>query len=104
MIVNIQDKEITIKYGFRSLMVYERIAGKTFTPETTSDVIIFLYACLAAGDVEFTMPFDDYINWLDDNPKVLEEFGTFLIDEFTRQQEMKPKEDKKKSIRKAQKK
>ena len=94
MIVKIQDKEISIKYGFRSLMIYERLTGKTFTPESTSDVIIFLYASLAAGEKTFTMSFDDFVDWLDENPAVLEEFSNFLISTFQREAEMKENKTK----------
>ena len=53
------------------------------------------------------MSFDDFVDWLDENPAVLEEFSNFLISTFQREAEMKENktkiEDKKKLITKKKK-
>lgn len=74
MIVKINDKEITLRKTFRSLIMYEKATGASFAMSTVTDMIMYFYCVVATsmkdGD-EIT--FDDFVDWLDeDNVKLLE--------------------------------
>lgn len=104
MDITIDNKTYTIKYGFRALMIYERLTDESFTAANLNQIITFMYACLAASDIEFTMTFDDFLSWLDDNPTVLSDFSQWLISQFKRDENLSndksDKSDNKKSVSK----
>lgn len=78
MKVTINDKEIELKYTLRSMLMYENITDKTFNPSTMSDVITFMYCIVVASSKDYTIKFDDFIDWLDDNPNIINEFGEWI--------------------------
>lgn len=76
MEITIKDKIIKLKYGFKAMMIYERIEDKAFAPSSMSDVIMFFYSCILAANADVL--FDDFIDWLDENPEKVTEFSNFL--------------------------
>lgn len=94
MEIKIKDQTIKIKYGFKALMIYERIEDKLFNPETIGDIIMFFYCCVIASNFEIT--YDDFIEWLDENPEKVNEFSMYLKDviEATTLKKEKEKENK----------
>lgn len=78
MKVTIYDKEIELKYTLRSMLMYENITDKTFNPSTMSDVITFMYCIVVASSKDYSLKFDDFIDWLDENPNIINEFGEWI--------------------------
>jgi hypothetical protein len=78
MKVTINDKEIELKYTLRSMLMYENITDKTFNPSTMSDVIPFMYCIVVASSKDYSLKFDDFIDWLDENPNIINEFGEWI--------------------------
>lgn len=100
MTVDFKGRELELRYGFRPLMIYENIAGKTFNPSGLTDIVYFFYCCLLAsafrneGD---NIEYNDFLDWLDENPDKLNEFSTWLVQTLTLQKEISPKQKKKES-------
>ena len=85
MEIVIKNKEVSLKYSFRALMIYENITQKSFNPKGISDVVVFFYT------------FDDFIDWLDANPTAISEFSVWLTSVFEAQsglvnKDIKPEE------------
>ena len=40
MKIKIQDKEIELKYSFRSMLIYEKITDRSFSPSGLYDIVI----------------------------------------------------------------
>lgn len=81
MKIKYQGKEYELKYSFRAMMVYENITDKSFAPNGLSDIIIFFYSCiLAASKGQDVIKYDDFIDWLDENPIELENFSNWLLE------------------------
>ena len=78
MKITINDKEIELKYTLRSMLMYENITDKTFNPSTMSDVITFMYCIVVASSKDYSLKFDDFIDWLDENPNIINEFGEWI--------------------------
>lgn len=76
MEITIKEKTYKVKYGFKALMIYERIEGSAFTPNSLSNMITFFYSCLLASNSEIT--FDEFVDYLDENPNALNEFAEYL--------------------------
>lgn len=88
MKVTIKEKDITLKYTFRALMIYENITNKSFNPKGISDVVIFFYSVVVASSKDTSLTFDDFLDWLDDNPAAINEFSQWITDVFTTQAEL----------------
>ena len=80
MKVTFNEKEYDIKYSFRAYMIYENIMGKSFSPQGLTDMIIFFYATLLAAAKGDTIKYEDFLDWLDDNPDELNKFSKWLME------------------------
>lgn len=102
MKITIKDRNINIKTGFRALMIYERIADKSFQPRSLNDIILFFYSSIIASDKELVFSFDEYLDYIDENPTILNDFLEHLtkqygMDKFINQhEEVKGDNDEKK--------
>lgn len=81
MTLEINELQITLKYSFRALIIFEEITGKSMTvPETLKDIMIFFYSIIlssAKGELQ-NWTWDDFVDYLDDNPDKIIEFTTWL--------------------------
>lgn len=76
MTVNIKGKDVTLKYSFRAMMIYENITKKTFEPKGLTEFIILFYSLIMAADKESELTFDEFVDWLDEHT---EQFNDFII-------------------------
>jgi len=95
MTFNINGKEYQLKYSFRALMIYENITHKSFNPKTITDMIVFFYSIILAANKGCELMFEEFMDWIDDNPESVNDFSTWLTHMFTQQQEISPVENKK---------
>ena len=95
MEITIKNKTITLKRTFRSLIAYESATGKAFNPKTVTESIMYFYCVIIASDMELELTYDEFMDWLDDNPKALQDFTQWLIE----QTEIESKLTKKKTVR-----
>lgn len=97
MVIN--KKEYKMKYTFRALMLFEQITNKMFTIESLSDELIFFYCILLASNPDNTMTFDEFMDYIDEDPTLLTQFQQFLTDEaIKRNVYRKVESDEKKSL------
>lgn len=85
MEVTIKERTIALKYTFRALMIYENITQKSFNPQGLTDVITFFYSVVIASAKDSIISFEDFIDWIDDNPNKLNEFSQWLTDVYNHQ-------------------
>lgn len=79
MTITINNRDIELKYSFRAMMIYEKIQGEAFNPKGVTETIIYMYSTIIASDMNANITFDDFINWLDENPTVIEKFSKWLM-------------------------
>jgi len=83
MKINIKDQEVELKYSFRALIIFEEITSKTLTvPESLKDILILFYSVILAsakGSLQ-DWTWDNFMDWLDDNPEITIEFTQWLKD------------------------
>lgn len=98
MTIDFKGKEIELKYGFKSLIIYENIANKTFAPQGLEDVVMFFYSVILASiKGEEIVKFDDFLDWLDENPNRLADFSNWITEIIKKNQDLAPiKEENKK--------
>lgn len=80
MKIQIKNTEITLKYSFRSLIIYEQITGKSFEPKSLGDIIIYFYSSVLGSAKDFTITYDEFLDWLDENPSAITDFSKWLAD------------------------
>lgn len=83
MKIKIKDLEITLKNSFRSLIIYEAMTKKTFKPETITDVIVYFFSVISASANPQQVDWDDFMDWLDENPNAIAEFQNWLSSTMT---------------------
>ena len=75
---NYKGKEYELKYSFRALMVYENITNKSFQPKSLTDIITLFYSMVITSSKD-AIDFNEFIDFLDDNPDILNEFSHYLL-------------------------
>ena len=95
--MEILGKNYEFKYSLRSMFVFEEITGKSFEVNTLLDTYILAYACIISNTENPSLEFNDFINYCDEHPEVIEEFNKFMTDELNRRELLKKKVTKKKT-------
>lgn len=98
MKVQIKDKEIVLKNTMRSLMIYEKVYGKTFQPDGLSEMLVYFYSTILASDKDIHLSFDEFVDHLDNNPDLLNEFAQWLtatskVNKYVKNEEEQPEEN-----------
>ena len=78
MKVNFNDKEIELRYSFRSMIVYEKITNESFSPKGVTEIINYFYATVLASDKTLELGYETFLDYLDENPEKLTEFNEWL--------------------------
>lgn len=81
MEIKINDKTIQLKKSFRSLIAYESATGKAFNPSTITESIMYFYCVIISSDSNLELSFDNFMDWLDDNPMALPEFTEWIVEQ-----------------------
>lgn len=95
MRIKIKEKELELKYTFRAMLIYEKITDKSFMPSGLYDVVMFFYATVLASDKDFILSFDDFIDYLDENPTAVGEFSDWLMASIDKQNKLSASLNKK---------
>lgn len=95
MIFKIDDREVELRYTLRAIMLYENIQGKSFAPESTTDILVFMFCVIMASDKEIKLDFDKFLDMLDENPSLVVEFSEWLTNEVNKNNTLSPEEEKK---------
>ena len=77
MTITIKEKEYKLKQTIRSLFIWEQITGRNFEIKSTLDNYLYFYCILLANNDDF-MSWDDFINCLDSDPKIMTQMGKLL--------------------------
>ena len=85
MEITLENKQYTIKYNLRSLMIYEQLTEKEFNPTSLTDHLIYFYSLILANNPEVPYTFDEFIELLDDYPEEFMKYHQFLIKEVLKQ-------------------
>ena len=101
MKVIINDKEITLKSSFRAMVAYEQITDHIFSPSTVTDILVYFYCCIISSkEYDGTLTFDEFMDYLDDNPTILQEFSEWMTETSKQNEVFKKKKKKKTTARK----
>lgn len=100
MKLNIKEKEIELKYTIRALFIFEKIANKTFTTTSITDMYLLFYSLIIANEPSIELTFDELIDICDNDITLFTEFTTWLTKEFEKQSQFSEKKETKKKATK----
>lgn len=79
MKITIKEKEIELKYSIRSLIMYENMTDKTLSVSNSlTDMILFMYCVVITSSKDYSLTFDEFIDFLDENTQFIPEFSEWL--------------------------
>lgn len=110
MIINYNNREITLKFSFRADMLFEDATGKTFTAQSESEWLQYMFCTLVAITKDETLKFDDFLDWISENPTVFYDFIEWYSDyqqsvmNLRKKAEPEQKTDSKKKVSRSKKK
>lgn len=96
--MEILGKNVVLKYSLRSMFAFEEMVGKPFEIKTMLDTYCFCYACIIVNPENPQIEFNEFIDYCDGHPEVMEEFNEFVENEMKRRDVFN--KDKKKVTRK----
>lgn len=79
--ININGKDYKVKYTIRALFIFEQITGKAFKLETMLDSYIFYYSMILANNKDQVLQWDEFLDALDENPKLLQDMEKVMKEE-----------------------
>ena len=79
MKVQILGRDIELKATFRAYIIFENITGKSFQQlSTLADVLTFFYAPILGSAKTTDISFDDFLDFIDENPNIVTEFSEWI--------------------------
>ena len=73
-----KDKEIELKYSLRAMMMYENVTDGKEYPTTLTDMITLMYCIVVTSSKDYSITFDEWIEYLDEHMELLNEFTTWM--------------------------
>lgn len=78
MKLHINDKDVELRWSFRSLLLFENIMQKSFQPKGLTDIITYMYCVIISSDKDLNLTYDDFLYYLDEHPNVITDFSVWL--------------------------
>lgn len=78
MKVSIKEQEVELRYSMRALFQYENITCQSFNPKSLQDFATFFYCVLCSSNKDLDLTFDEFIDFLDEDPSKMSEFAEWL--------------------------
>lgn len=100
MKITINNKEIELKMSIRSLLMFENIKGTSYTPNSLNDVLLYLYCVVVASSKDYAFSYDQWIDWVDENPDDLTQIVQFIQQTDQNQNDVKKKSQLKEKSKK----
>lgn len=100
MKLKIKEKEIELKYTIRALFIFEKIANKTFTTTSLTDMYLLFYSLIIANCPDIQLTFNELIDICDNDITIFNNFATWLTSEFEKQSQFNEKKESKKKATK----
>lgn len=81
MEITIKENTIKLRQSFKALMMYENITNDSFSIKGITEIITYFYCVVLASKKEIDLTYDDFLEWLDNNPQAVKEFTEWILAE-----------------------
>lgn len=92
MKVTIKGKEYEIRFSLRVLFKYEEVCGHPFEGKRLQELYMLMHCALLALNEDYTLTFDELIDYCDEDKSVFKIFQQVLSDSQKRDQSKKKEE------------
>lgn len=99
MKISVKGDTIELKRTFRSLLLFENITDRVFSVTSTTDVLTYFYCCVLASKVDLELEFNEFIEILDEQPNLLQEFQEWIVKTNDIQESVSKKKTSKKTAK-----
>lgn len=89
MKVTIKGKKYEIRFSLRVLFKYEEVCGHIFEGKRLQELYMLMHCALLALNEDYTLTFDELIDYCDEDKSVFETFQQVLSDSQKRDQSKK---------------
>ena len=72
--------------------------GRSFSPDTTTDILIFMFSVIMASDKDLDFTFDEFLDMVDEKPELIIEFSQFISEQISKNKTLKPESEEKKTM------
>lgn len=90
--IKINKVEYILKNVIRNFFVYEEIKGEPFVFGKLVNEYLLFYSTLIANNETFDIPFSEFINMCDADPKLFATYKAFVVFELKKQEQAASKE------------
>lgn len=83
MKITINERDIELKFNFKSEMYFESIQKESFTGKNTTEWILLFFCYVIAMTEDGFISYDDFIDWVSTEPVTLYDFIAWYTEEMT---------------------
>lgn len=73
------------------MFAWEEMVGRPFEIKTLLDTYTFCYACIIANQDNPSIDFNEFIDYCDLHPEIIDEFNVFMQQEMVKRDTLSPK-------------
>jgi hypothetical protein len=88
MQITINNQAIDLKINMKTFLLYENITDSSFTATSMTDLLTFFYCIVVSSMDDYSLSFDDFLNWVNDNPDHLSGIYQWIIDSQNNQSKL----------------
>ena len=93
MEITFKDKQIELRFSFRSDILFEDATGHSFTGANETEWLQYFFCTLVAITKDESLRFDDFLDWISDNPHIFYDFVKWYTEYQTSVLELRKKAD-----------
>lgn len=71
------------------MIIYEKIMNESFKPNGVTQLVVYFYSVVMASSEGLSLTYDEWMDYLDANPKALEDFSLWLQSVYSTNEQMK---------------
>ena len=76
--ISINNKDYQLKFGFKAMLLFEKITARPFKGNSTEDIIVGLHSALLSYNDNFKIGLEEFCGVLDKQPELVADFMEIL--------------------------
>lgn len=93
--ITINGTDYEVKWGLRTMFIFEQITQKRFSIDSTMDSYLLFYSMILANNKDCTMSFDEFIDALDNDPTLITQLDKAISNKTSIEKILNREEDSK---------
>lgn len=77
--ITINGTDYAVKPGMKAIIIFENVTDKPFQIKNTTDMLMYYYSALLAGNPGMKLGFDELVDAVDDDPELLNRLSEIVM-------------------------